>query len=46
MSPILLRKLTTVIAVAVLVVEAAAPADARTPGFTPPAPGGVRAVSG
>ncbi|WP_444951506.1 carboxypeptidase regulatory-like domain-containing protein [Micromonospora ureilytica] len=42
MSRALLRYLTTTVAVALLVVEAAAPAAARTPG--PPAPGGVRTV--
>ncbi|MEV1112224.1 carboxypeptidase regulatory-like domain-containing protein [Micromonospora sp. NPDC049751] len=44
MSPTLLRKLTTTIAIALLVVEAAAPAGARTPRQVSPAPGGVRAV--
>ncbi|WP_327040391.1 carboxypeptidase regulatory-like domain-containing protein [Micromonospora ureilytica] len=42
MSRVLLRYLTATVAVALLVVEAAAPADARTPGST--APGGVRTV--
>ncbi|MFI5925512.1 collagen binding domain-containing protein [Micromonospora sp. NPDC051543] len=44
MSPTLLRRLTTTITVAVLVVEAAAPALARTPETAPPAPGSVRGV--
>ncbi|MEU4530416.1 carboxypeptidase regulatory-like domain-containing protein [Micromonospora ureilytica] len=42
MSRALLRHLTATVAVALLVVEAAAPADARTPVST--APGGVRTV--
>ncbi|MGC4868899.1 carboxypeptidase-like regulatory domain-containing protein [Micromonospora sp. DT53] len=42
MGRALLRYLTATVAVALLVVEAAAPADARTPGST--APGGVRTV--
>ncbi|MGW0214326.1 carboxypeptidase regulatory-like domain-containing protein [Micromonospora chokoriensis] len=44
MSRALLRHLTATVAVALLVLEAAAPASARTPGSGPPAPGQVRTV--
>ncbi|WFE99130.1 carboxypeptidase regulatory-like domain-containing protein [Micromonospora sp. WMMD964] len=44
MSRALLRHLTATVAVALLVVEAAAPAAARTPGSGSPAPGQVRTV--
>ncbi|MET7375202.1 carboxypeptidase-like regulatory domain-containing protein [Micromonospora arida] len=44
MSRALLRHLTATVAVALLVVQAAAPAAARTPGLVSPAPGGVQTV--
>lgn len=44
MSRAILRQLTATVTVALLVVGAAAPAAARTPGSVSPAPGGVRTV--